>query len=144
MVRVNGLDVCVPAVDAALNVRWATHPVASIEAAPTLPLAALLQPQSEVGIAHRRGCRAASHACYFDRTFDSTETVEVVSMATEDSPKRIGRPPLPEGEARTSTLRTMVRPETAEEFRQAADQEGVSVSEALLEAALDWVKKRSR
>lgn len=60
---------------------------------------------------------------------------------TEETPKRIGRPRLPEGEARTATLRTMTRPATAEAFRKAAEARGRSVSEALHEAALDWIKK---
>jgi uncharacterized protein (DUF1778 family) len=63
-------------------------------------------------------------------------------MATsEETPKRIGRPPLPEGEARTATLRTMTQPATAEAFRRAAEARGKSVSQALLEAALDYIKK---
>ena len=55
--------------------------------------------------------------------------------------KKVGRPPLPEGQARTATLRTMVRPTTQQAFQKAAKARGKSVSEALLEAALDWVKK---
>lgn len=60
-------------------------------------------------------------------------------MATDKKP--IGRPPLEPGKARTSMLRTMVRPSFARDFQRAAKRTGVSVSDALLEAAQDWMKK---
>lgn len=63
---------------------------------------------------------------------------------SEETPKRVGRPPLPEGEARTDSLRTQVRPRTGKAFRDLCKARGISVSDALQEAALDWVRKNAR
>ena len=64
---------------------------------------------------------------------------EVLGMDTET--RRAGRPALPEGEARTSCLRTMVRPASEARFIEVAKANGMSKSDALRQAAADWVKK---
>ena len=93
-------------------------------------------------VGNLRGMGAgAGHGCYFG-TYLAAEMVEVAAVTTEQT-KRPGRPPLPEGQARTDTLRTMVKPGTGEAFRRVAKARGYTVSEALHEAATDWVLKHS-
>lgn len=64
-------------------------------------------------------------------------------MSETQNTKPLGRPPLPPGQARTATLRAMVRPDFAEEFRAVAERCELSMSDALHQAATEWLASKS-
>lgn len=58
------------------------------------------------------------------------------------SAKRRGRPPLPEGEARTMMIRSRLRPHEVEAMTRAAERRGLTLSQALAEAAVEWTHRQ--
>ena len=54
---------------------------------------------------------------------------------------RTGRPPLPVGEAKTDTLRTSVTPKVGAAFRTICKSRGFTVSEALAQAIVLWIRQ---
>ena len=51
-----------------------------------------------------------------------------------------GRPPLPDSERRNVTLRARVKAESAARFKAAAAGHGITESDALRTAVVNWIK----
>lgn len=55
-----------------------------------------------------------------------------------------GRPPLPQGQARTAVLKARVKPHAAAHFRAVAKTKGLTESQALRQAMALWTKQNDR